>query len=211
MGQKVNPISLRLGIVKTWSSVWYARRDYADKLHQDLKIRDFLSKKVTNAGISHVKIERLAKSLVITIKSARPGVLIGKKGGDVTKLKDYVESLTDAAVSINVVEVKKAEMDAVLIAQNVARQLSNRAAFRKVMKRAVQGAMKMGAQGIRINVAGRLGGAEIARMEWYREGRVPLHTLRADVEYGAAIARTTYGIIGVKVFIYKGEKKVGDF
>ena len=209
MGQKVNPISLRLGITRTWDSLWYAKNnDYAQKLHQDLKIRGAVSKMLAAAGISRVKIERpAAKKTKVVIYAARPGVVIGKKGSDIGKVKQVVEDVTHNEVSVNIIEIKKAELDANLVGLNIAQQLEKRASFKKVMKRAVQAAMRMGAKGIRINVSGRLGGAEIARMEWYREGRVPLHTLRADVDYARARANTTYGVIGIKVWIYKGDKK----
>ena len=205
MGQKVNPIGLRLGINKTWDSRWYADGDYADKLHEDIKIRKYLKKKLAQAGIAKIVIERPTKKAHISIHTARPGVVIGKKGADIDKIKQEVQKLTSDEVSINIVEIRKPELDATLIAEGVAQQLERRVAFRRAMKRAVQSALRMGAEGIRINASGRLGGAEIARMEWYREGRVPLHTLRADVDYGIASALTTYGIIGVKVWVFKGE------
>lgn len=206
MGQKVNPIGIRLNIVRTWESVWFATRDYADKLHQDLKIRKLVNQSLATAGISQIVIERPAKKLRVIIHAARPGMVIGKKGSDIEKLKKDLEKISGAETSINIVEVKKPEIDSKLVAQSVAQQLEKRIAFRKASKRAVQTAMRMGAKGIRVNVAGRLGGAEIARTEWYREGRVPLHTLRAIIDYGTAEANTTYGKIGVKVWIYKGEK-----
>lgn len=205
MGQKINPIGLRLGINKTWDSRWYAGDNYADKLHEDLKIRDYVKKKLAQAGISKVVIERPTKKCTISIHSARPGVVIGKKGADIDKIKKDLQKFTKDEVNLNIIEVRKPELDANLVAAGVADQLVRRVAFRRAMKRAVQSALRMGAEGIRINVSGRLGGAEIARMEWYREGRVPLHTLRADVDYGIATALTTYGIIGVKVWIFKGE------
>lgn len=205
MGQKVNPIGLRLGINKTWDSRWYADADYADKLHEDIKIRKYLKKKLGSAGISRIVIERPAKKAMISIHTARPGVVIGKKGADIEKMKKDLESFTKDEVALNIVEVRKPELDANLIAEGVAQQLERRVAFRRAMKRAVQSAMRLGAEGIRINCSGRLGGAEIARIEWYREGRVPLHTLRADVDYGIAQALTTYGIIGIKVWVFKGE------
>ena len=205
MGQKVNPISLRLGINKTWDSRWFAGKDYADKLHEDLRIRKFLKAKMGAAGISKIIIERPAKKAHISIHTARPGIVIGKKGSDIEKIKKDLEAITKSEVQLNIVEVRKPELDSTLIAEGVAQQLERRITFRRAMKRAVQSALRMGAEGIRINVSGRLGGAEIARMEWYREGRVPLHTLRADIDYGIASALTTYGIIGVKVWIYKGE------
>lgn len=205
MGQKINPIGLRLGINKTWDSRWYAGDSYADKLHEDLKIRKYLKDKLKSADISKIIIERPSKKCTIAIHSARPGVIIGKKGADIDKIKKELQKFTKDEVNLNIVEVRKPELDSTLIAANIAGQLERRVAFRRAMKRAVQSAMRMGAEGIRINVSGRLGGAEISRMEWYREGRVPLHTLRADVDYGIATALTTYGIIGVKVWVFKGE------
>lgn len=206
MGQKVNPISFRLGINKTWDSRWFADgKDYADKLHEDFKIRAYLKKKMGAAGIARILIERPNKKAVISIHTARPGVVIGKKGADIEKIKKDLSQFTKDDVQLNIVEVRKPELDSTLIAESVAQQLERRVTFRRAMKRAVQSALRMGAEGIRINVSGRLGGAEIARMEWYREGRVPLHTLRADVDYGIATALTTYGIIGVKVWVFKGE------
>jgi small subunit ribosomal protein S3 len=205
MGQKVNPIGLRLGINKTWDSRWFSGKDYADKLHEDLRIRKYLKKRMAAAGIAKIVIERPAKKAHIAIHTARPGVVIGKKGADIEKIKKELEQFTKDDVQLNIVEVRKPELDATLIAESVAQQLERRVTFRRAMKRAVQSCLRMGAEGIRINVSGRLGGAEIARMEWYREGRVPLHTLRADVDYGIATALTTYGIIGVKVWVFKGE------
>lgn len=205
MGQKVNAIGLRLGINKTWDSRWFAGKEYADKLHEDIKIRRMVKKQLAQAGVSKVLIERPSKKCHVSIFSARPGVVIGKKGADIDKIKKDVQALTKDEVTINIVEIRKPELDATLIAEGVAQQLERRVAFRRAMKRAVQSCLRMGAEGIRINVSGRLGGAEIARMEWYREGRVPLHTLRADVDYGIATALTTYGIIGVKVWVFKGE------
>ena len=206
MGQKVNPIGLRLGINRTWDSRWYANdKNYAGLLHEDLKLRTYLFKKLAQAGISRVVIERPAKKARVTIHSARPGVVIGKKGADIEKLRRDVASMTNSEVHLNLVEIRKPEIDAKLVAENIAQQLERRVAFRRAMKRAVQSAMRLGAEGIRINCGGRLGGAEIARTEWYREGRVPLHTLRADIDYGTATAWTTYGACGVKVWIFKGE------
>lgn len=205
MGQKVNPIGLRLGINKTWESRWYASKDYADKLHEDLKIRAFVKKELASAGVSQVIIERPTKKAIVTIHTARPGVVIGKKGADIDRIRKKIARFTQDEVHLNIVEVRKPELDSTLIAEGVAQQLERRVSFRRAMKRAVQSALRLGAEGIRINVAGRLGGAEIARMEWYREGRVPLHTLRADVDYGIASALTTYGVIGVKVWVFKGE------
>ncbi len=206
MGQKVNPTGMRLGIIKSWDSVWYASKDYADKLHQDLQIKSLVKKSLNNAGISKIVIRRSAnKKINIEIFAARPGMVIGKKGSDIEKLKNQVEKITNCETSINIQEIRKPEIEAKLVAENIAQQLEKRIAFRKASKRAVQTAMRMGAKGIRVNVSGRLGGAEIARTEWYREGRVPLHTLRADIDYATAEAKTTYGLIGVKVWIYKGD------
>src|SRR5499433_833158 len=205
MGQKVNPIGLRLGINRTWDSRWFARKEYGNLLLGDLGLRDFLRKRLAQAGVSRVVIERAARKTRITLHTARPGVVIGKKGVDIEKLRTDVAKLSNSEVSLNIVEIRKPEIEAKLIADNIAQQLERRVAFRRAMKRAVQSAMRLGAQGIRINCSGRLGGAEIARMEWYREGRVPLHTLRADVDYGVATAFTTYGTCGVKVWIFKGE------
>ena len=205
MGQKVNPIGLRLGVNRTWDSRWYADDDYANLLHEDLRLRDYLMKRLSQAGISRVVIERPAKRARITIHTARPGVVIGKKGTDIEALRQELIKMLGNEVSLNIVEVRKPEIDARLVAENIAQQLERRVAFRRAMKRAVQSAMRLGAQGIRINCGGRLGGAEIARSEWYREGRVPLHTLRADIDYGEATAKTTYGTCGVKVLVFKGE------
>ncbi len=210
MGQKANPISLRLGINRTWDSRWYASSQYPDLLHEDLRLREFLFKRLSQAGISRIVIERPAKKARVTIHSARPGVVIGKKGADIERLRSEVARMTNSDVHLNIVEIRKPEIDAKLVAENIAQQLERRVAFRRAMKRAVQSAMRLGAQGIRINCGGRLGGAEIARMEWYREGRVPLHTLRADVDYGTATAHTTYGTCGVKVWIFKGEVLAHD-
>ncbi len=205
MGQKVNPIGLRLGINRTWDSRWYADGDYGDMLHDDLRIRKYLRDRLSQAGVSRIVIERPAKKARITIHTARPGVVIGKKGQDIEKLRGDLARMTNGDVHLNIVEIRKPEIDARLVAENIAQQLERRVAFRRAMKRAVQSAMRLGAEGIRINCGGRLGGAEIARMEWYREGRVPLHTLRADIDYGEATAKTTYGTCGVKVWIFKGE------
>jgi small subunit ribosomal protein S3 len=205
MGQKVNPIGLRLGINRTWDSRWYADANFSKLLHEDLRIRKFLHERLKQAGASKVVIERPAKKARVTIHTARPGVVIGKKGADIEKLRRELQNMTGGEVHLNIVEIRKPETDAVLVAENIAQQLERRVAFRRAMKRAVQSAMRLGAGGIRINCAGRLGGAEIARTEWYREGRVPLHTLRADVDYGEATAHTTYGTCGVKVWIFKGE------
>ena len=206
MGQKVNPIGMRLGVNRTWESRWYADKgEYANLLHEDLKIRNMLVKDLRQAGVSRVVIERPHKKCRVTIHSARPGVIIGKKGADIEKLKQRIAKMTDSEVVLNIVEVRKPEVDAQLVAESIAQQLERRVGFRRAMKRAVQSAMRLGAQGIRINCGGRLGGAEIARTEWYREGRVPLHTLRADIDYGVAEAMTAYGICGVKIWIFKGE------
>jgi len=210
MGHKVNPIGLRLGINRTWDSRWYADDGYADLLHQDLRLREYLFKRLSQAGVSRVVVERPAKMARITIHTARPGVVIGKKGQDIEKLRRDLSKMTNGDVHLNIVEIRKPELDAKLVAENIAQQLERRVAFRRAMKRAVQSAMRLGAQGIRINCGGRLGGAEIARTEWYREGRVPLHTLRADIDYGTATAKTTYGTCGVKVWVYKGEIMAHD-
>ncbi|MEQ9045138.1 MAG: 30S ribosomal protein S3 [Sneathiellaceae bacterium] len=211
MGHKVSPIGLRLGINRNWDSSWYAnKRDFAGQLHEDLAIRRFLEKKLAQAGVSRIIIERPAKKARITIHSARPGVVIGKKGADIEKLRGELAKMTGSEVSLNIVEIRKPEIDAKLVAENIAQQLERRVAFRRAMKRAVQSAMRLGAQGIRINCGGRLGGAEIARTEWYREGRVPLHTLRADIDYGEATAKTAYGTCGVKVWVFKGEIMTHD-
>ncbi len=211
MGQKVNPIGLRLGINRTWESRWYAANDYAKLLHEDLRLRKFLRGRLSQAGVSKIVIERPAKKARVTIHTARPGVVIGKKGADIEKLRlDLAKMSTSGEVSLNIVEIRKPEIDATLIAESIAQQLERRVAFRRAMKRAVQSAMRLGAGGIRINCSGRLGGAEIARMEWYREGRVPLHTLRADVDYGTATAFTTFGTCGVKVWVFKGEIMIHD-
>ena len=205
MGQKVNPIGLRVGINRTWDSRWYAGKDYANKLVEDLKLREYVQERLKPAGISKVIIERAAKNTKVTVHTARPGVIIGKKGADIEKLRSELSQRAGGDVSLNIIEVRKPELDAQLAAEGVAQQLERRVSFRRAMKRAVQSAMRLGAGGIRINVSGRLGGADIARTEWYREGRVPLHTLRADLDYGTAEALTTYGIIGVKIWIYKGD------
>ena len=206
MGQKTNPIGFRLGVIKSWESRWFSVKDYSKLLQEDIIIRKFLIKKLSSAGISKVVIERPAKLAKITIHTSRPGVIIGKKGSDIEKLKKDIGNITEGDVSINILEIKKPELDSQLVADNIAQQLERRVAFRRAMKRAVQSAMRLGALGIRVNCSGRLGGAEIARTEWYREGRVPLHTLRADIDYGVSRANTTYGICGVKVWIFKGEK-----
>src|SRR6201991_4857451 len=210
MGQKVNPVGLRVGINRTWDSRWFAGKDYADLLHEDLRLKKYLTERLAQAGIARVIIERPAKKARITIHTARPGVVIGKKGADIEKLRSELSKMTGSEVSLNIVEIRKPEIDAKLIAENIAQQLERRVAFRRTMKRAVQSAMRLGALGIRINCSGRLGGAEIARMEWYREGRVPLHTLRAEVDFGVATAKTTYGTCGVKVWVFKGEIMAHD-
>lgn len=206
MGQKVNPIGLRLGIVKTWESRWYAGKNYADYILEDYKIRKFLKKKLYHAGISRIEIERSSKRVRLRVFTARPGIVIGKKGAEIAQLKKELEKkMSSQEVTIDIQEVRKPEIDAQLLAENVALQIERRVAFRRAMKRGVTSAMRFGALGVKIICSGRLGGAEMARREWYREGRVPLHTLRADIDYGFIEARTTYGIIGVKVFVFKGE------
>ncbi len=205
MGQKINPIGFRLGINRTWDSRWFADRDYAKLLHEDIKLRAVLREKLKGAGVSRIVIERPAKKPRVTIHAARPGVVIGKKGADIEVLRKELSKLAGGEVALNIVEIRKPEIDATLVAENIAQQLERRIAFRRAMKRAVQSAMRLGALGIRINCSGRLGGAEIARAEWYREGRVPLHTLRADIDFGTATAMTTYGTCGVKVWVFKGE------
>jgi len=206
MGQKVHPNGIRLGIVKPWNSTWYANtKEYADYLHSDHLVREMLNKELKNASISRIVIERPAKSIRVTIHTARPGVVIGKKGEDVEKLRKKVAKLAGIPAQINISEVRKPELDSQLVADSIAGQLERRVMFRRAMKRAVQNAMRLGAKGIKVEVSGRLGGAEIARTEWYREGRVPLHTLRADIDYATSEALTTYGIIGIKVWIFKGE------
>lgn len=205
MGQKVNPISFRLGINKTWDSKWYAKADFAKLLHEDIKLRAFLKKRLYNSGVSKIEIERAANKAKINIFTARPGLIIGKKGSEVETLKKELSKLTSNEVYLNIQEVRKPELDAQLVAENVALQLERRIAFRRAMKKSVTSSLKFGAKGIRITCSGRLGGAEMSRTEWYREGRVPLHTLRADIDYGFAEAKTTYGLIGVKVLIFKGE------
>jgi small subunit ribosomal protein S3 len=205
VGQKVHPVGFRLGITKTWESNWFARRGYGELLHEDIRIRNFIKDKLFHAGISRIEIERAAKRVKINIQTARPGIIIGRKGTEVDKLKAELEGITKKQIFVNIIEIRRAELDAQLVAENVALQLERRIAFRRAMKKAVTSAMRLGAKGIRITCSGRLGGAEMARTEWYREGRVPLHTLRADIDYGAAVSRTTYGAIGVKVWLFKGE------
>jgi small subunit ribosomal protein S3 len=205
LGQKVNPIGLRLGGIKTWRSQWFSEKNYSELLHEDLKIRKFLKEKLFHAGISRIEIERAANKAKVNIHAARPGIIIGKKGSEIEKLKKDLETITKSEVIINILEVRKPEIDAQLVAENVAQQLERRVAFRRAMKKCVTSAMKFGAKGIRVNCGGRLGGAEMARSEWYREGRVPLHTLRADIDCGFTEAHTAYGLIGVKVLIFHGE------
>jgi small subunit ribosomal protein S3 len=205
LGQKVNPIGLRLGIVKTWDSRWYSDKKYAEYIQQDFNLRKFIKKKLYHAGISRIEIERSAKRIRLRIFTARPGIVIGKKGSEIERLKQELEKQVSQEVLIDIQEVRKPEIDAQLIAENVAMQIERRVAFRRAMKRGVTSAMRFGAQGIKIICSGRLGGAEMARTEWYREGRVPLHTLRADIDYGFIEAHTTYGLVGVKVYIFKGE------
>ncbi len=210
MGQKVNPIGFRLGIIKTWDSRWYAKADYAKLLHEDLKLKAFLKKRLYHSGVSKIEIERAANKAKINIFTARPGLIIGKKGSEVETLKKELAKLTDNEIYLNIQEVRKPELDAQLVAENIALQLERRIAFRRAMKKSVTSALKFGAKGIKITCSGRLGGAEMSRTEWYREGRVPLHTLRADIDYGFAEAKTTYGLIGVKVLIFKGEVLPGQ-
>ncbi len=211
MGQKVNPIGLRLGINRTWDSRWFANdAEYGSLLHEDLRIRKYITDRLSQAGVSKVIIERPAKKARITIHTARPGVVIGKKGADIERLRTDIAKITNSELHLNIVEIRKPEIDAKLVADNISQQLERRVAFRRAMKRAVQSAMRLGAQGIRINCGGRLGGAEIARTEWYREGRVPLHTLRADIDYGESTAKTAYGTCGVKVWVFTGEIMTHD-
>ncbi len=205
MGQKVHPTGIRLGIVSDWNSKWFAENQYGTLLNQDINLRKMIKKKLYQAAVSRIQIDRPAKNARVTIHSARPGVIIGKKGGGIEALKDEISKFLDIPVHVNINEVRKPELEAVLVAESVAQQLEHRVMFRRAMKRAVSGTMRAGAKGIKICISGRLGGAEIARSEWYREGQVPLHTFRADVDYGTAESKTTYGIIGVKVWIYKGE------
>jgi small subunit ribosomal protein S3 len=205
LGQKVNPISLRLGIVKTWESRWFAGKKYADYIFEDYRIRKFIKDKLKHAGVSKIEIERSTRRVRLRIFTARPGIVIGKKGSEIEKLKKELEGRVSQEVLIDIQEIRKPEVDAQLVAENVAMQIERRVAFRRAMKRGVSSAMRFGAQGVKIICSGRLGGAEMARTEWYREGRVPLHTLRADIDYGITEARTTYGVIGVKVFVFHGE------
>ena len=205
MGQKVHPIGLRLGIIRSWDSKWFAKKEYANLVYEDAEIRRFLKEKLYHAGISRIEIARAADRARIRIHTARPGIVIGKKGAEIEAMKRQLEQIVKREVMIDIQEVRKPEMDATLVAENIALQLTRRVAFRRAMKKAVSSALKFGAKGVRVACAGRLGGAEMARREWYREGRVPLHTLRADIDYGTAVAKTTYGVIGVKVWIFKGE------
>ena len=205
MGQKVNPIGFRVGGIKTWRSQWFSERNYSELIHEDIKIRKYLKKKLYHAGVSRVEIERAANKAKVNIYAARPGIIIGKKGSEIEKLRKDLEKVSQSEIIINILEVRKPEVDAQLVAENVALQLERRIAFRRAMKKCVTSSLKFGAKGIRINCAGRLGGAEMARSEWYREGRVPLHTLRADIDWGFAEANTAYGIIGVKVWMFHGE------
>ncbi len=220
MGQKINPNSLRLGIIRNWSSNWFSKNEYAKLLRQDFEIRKFITEKLKVASISKVTVERLAKKVVVSIHSARPGVIIGKKGGEIEKLRSDIIKMVGSDVALNIVEVRKPEIVAKLVADSIAAQIEKRVGFRRAVKRAMQSTLRAGGLGIRVNCSGRLGGAEIARMEWYREGQVPLHTLRADIDYGISTAHTTYGSVGIKVWIYRGEmfnsksvflpKRVGD-
>ncbi len=205
MGQKVHPIGLRLGVIRTWDSKWFAKKEYANLVYEDAEIRKFLKEKLYHAGISRIEIARAADRARIRIHTSRPGIVIGKKGAEIEALKKQLEQIVRREVMIDIQEVRKPEMDAVLVAENIALQLTRRVAFRRAMKKAVSSSLKFGAKGVRVACAGRLGGAEMARREWYREGRVPLHTIRADIDYGTAVAKTTYGVIGVKVWIFKGE------
>ncbi|MEN6321804.1 MAG: 30S ribosomal protein S3 [Syntrophaceae bacterium] len=205
MGQKVNPIGFRVGGIKTWRSQWFADKNYSELVHEDIKIRKYLKKKLYHAGVSRIEIERAANKAKVNIYAARPGIIIGKKGSEIEKLKKELEEVSNSEVIINILEVRKPEVDAQLVAENVALQLERRVAFRRAMKKCVTSSLKFGAKGIRVSCAGRLGGAEMARSEWYREGRVPLHTLRADIDWGFAEANTAYGLIGVKVWIFHGE------
>ena len=210
MGQKVNPVGMRLGILRTWESRWYAGKEYADQLYKDIQIRDYVLKNYKSAGVAKVVVERPAKKVCVEIYASRPGSLIGKGGADLEKLRKILSKIAGTEVAINISNVRKPELDAYLIAEGIAFQIEKRVSFRRAMKKAIQSAMKYGALGIRVNVSGRLNGAEIARMEWYREGRVPLHTLRSDVDFSLGVAKTTYGTCGIKVWIYKGDYEVGD-
>jgi small subunit ribosomal protein S3 len=210
MGQKVHPKGFRLGVIEQWDSKWFARREYAELLHEDLRLRKFLKQRLYHAGISKIEIERAANKAKINIYTARPGIVIGKKGAEIDKLKAEIAKLTKKESFINIHEVRRPDVDAQLVAENIALQLERRVAFRRAMKEAVGRAMRMGAQGVRVQCSGRLGGAEIARREWYREGQVPLHTLRADISYGLAEAKTTYGVIGIKAWVFRGEVLTKD-
>lgn len=211
MGQKTNPIGNRLGIIRTWESRWFTKKGYSDRLIEDLNLRKMLKEKLFHAGISRIEIERVGEKIKIIVFAARPGIIIGKKGAEVEKLKKEIEEKTGKQVNIEIKEVRRPELDAQLVAENIALQIEKRVAYRRAMKRAVSSALRFGAKGIRVSCAGRLAGAEIARTEWYREGRVPLSTFRADIDYGFAEARTTYGVIGVKVWIFKGEVQPGQY
>ncbi len=205
MGQKTHPIGIRLGIIKTWNSRWFAKKNYTEMLHEDLSVQKYIKANLSHAGVPKVEIERTGQKMKATIHTARPGIIIGKKGAEVEKLKKALEKMTGKEMSIDIKEIRKPELDAQLVAENIAMQLEKRIMFRRAMKKAVQSSVRFGAQGIKIMCGGRLGGAEIARSEWYREGRVPLHTFRSDIDYGVAEAKTTYGRIGIKVWIYKGD------
>ena len=205
MGQKVHPYGFRLGFNKTWHSRWYAGKQYANMLHKDLKLRENLKKRLSHAGVSEIDIERTANKIRINIYTSRPGIIIGRKGAEVDKLRDELQKQIQGDVYINIQEIQRPELDAQLVAENIATQLERRVAFRRAMKKSMESAFRFGAKGMKVRVAGRLNGAEIARSEWYQDGRLPLHTLKADIDYGLAIARTTYGVIGVKVWLYKGE------
>lgn len=205
MGQKVHPTGFRLGVIRPWNSTWFEEKNYSKWLHEDLKIKSYVDKKLFNTGVSNIEIERMANKVKVTIHTAKPGIVIGKRGAGIEGLKTELQALTEGEVFVNIQEVRKPELDAQLVAESIAEQMMRRVSFRRAMKKSVQTAMKFGAQGIRVNCSGRLGGAEMSRREWYLEGRVPLHTLRADIDYGFAEALTTYGIIGVKVWIFKGE------
>ncbi len=210
MGQKTHPIGFRLGVIRSWNSKWYQEKRYAEWLHEDIKLRAYIKEKLFHAGISRIEIERMANKVKITVFTARPGIVIGKRGAGVDDLKRQVERLSNGEVFLNIQEVRKAELDATLVAENVAAQLQRRVAFRRALKKSMQTGMKFGAKGFRIAAAGRLGGADMGRYEWYHEGRVPLHTLRANIDYGTAISKTTHGIIGIKCWIFKGEVLEGD-
>ncbi len=205
MGQKINPNSLRLGIIRNWNSNWFSKNEYSVLLRQDYELRKFLNNRLKGSGVSKIALERLAKKIVVTIHTARPGVVIGKKGNDIEKLRSDLMKLVDADVALNIVEVRKPEIDARLVAESISSQIEKRVGFRRAVKRAMQSTLRAGGLGIRVNCSGRLGGAEIARMEWYRDGQVPLHTFRADIDYGISTAHTTYGAVGIKVWIYRGE------